>query len=48
MKDGWTDRSAVFIVIDAGKRFIWIAIEVRVDSADVPVPRKPHVTLRQK
>lgn len=47
-KKSGTNRSAVFIVIDAGKRFIWIAIEVRVDAADIPVPRKSHVALREK
>lgn len=36
---------AVFVVIHAGERLVRIAVDVRVRSTHVPVPRPAHVTL---
>lgn len=38
---------AMFVIVHAGQRLVWVAIDVRVRPTYVPVPCPAHVTLEQ-
>lgn len=38
---------AVFVVVHAGQRLVWVAINVRVRPTHVPIPGPAHITLGQ-
>lgn len=43
-----TDLFAVFVVVHAGQRAVWIPVDVRVHATCVPVTSPTHVTLHRE